>query len=147
MQEEALTTGVDDLVNILKGKGKIALKDAAKQLHIPESTVQLWVDFLVEERVLGIEYRFTKAYIFLNQDVGKKAATEQTFDLKHFKEEFFAHAREKQLPEAKIQELWTAHLRDTITKLQPYFIQEVQKRRLQKPLLLLEAYKKRLTMM
>lgn len=63
-----ITTAVDDLIHLVKESGKISLMEAAKQLDVPQKTVETWVDFLVEEERLSIEYKFTTPYIFLNKD-------------------------------------------------------------------------------
>jgi hypothetical protein len=146
MQEEALTTGVDDLVHLLQDKGKLALKDAAKTLHVPESTLQLWVDFLVEERVLGVEYKFTKAYIYVNKIEDNMFHKEETIDLAFYKKKFVEKLQAKKIPAAQIESLWAQELKKHLDGLHTYFLQEVKKRKLEKPEILFQAYKRKLMM-
>ena len=47
MVDGTVTTGVDDLLEYLKGQEKVAMQDAAGVLGIPMETLQAWVDFLV----------------------------------------------------------------------------------------------------
>ena len=123
-----METGVDRLIQIVEKSGKIALRDIAKKIGISESTIQLWVDFLVEEKVLGVEYKFTTPYVFMN----KKQETGQTFedlpDIHYFKERFFVGARKKKIPESQIENLWIDHLSQAIDKQQEYFLREAKKR-------------------
>ena len=53
--DETVRTGVDDLLELLKKVDKINLADAAQKLGISSTLLQSWVDFLVEEEILGIE--------------------------------------------------------------------------------------------
>lgn len=63
-----ITTAVDDLIRLIRDSGKLTIADAAKKLGVAEKTVSTWVDFLVEEERLSIEYKFTTPYIFLNKE-------------------------------------------------------------------------------
>jgi hypothetical protein len=63
-----IETGVDDLVRVVGSSGKISIPDVAKKLGVEQKTVETWVDFLVEEEKLSVEYKFTTPYIFLNED-------------------------------------------------------------------------------
>jgi len=58
MTEARVETGVDRLLEFLKGKNKMPLKEVAKNLDVSENILQLWVDFLVEERILGVVIGF-----------------------------------------------------------------------------------------
>ena len=126
MGEERVETGVDDLLAYLKGKGKISVKDVAKAIHVSEKTLQLWVDFLVEERVLGLEYKFMNPYIFLNE-VEKKKSEVKEITIDNFRRSFFENARKKSIPEDKIQSLWEHHLRTHLDHLKQFFIIEAKK--------------------
>ena len=48
------------------------MEDASKILKLPMNVVQSLVDFLVEEKIFGIEYKFTTPYIYISQEKGKK---------------------------------------------------------------------------
>ena len=48
----------------------MAVEEVSKTLHLPAPSVQALVDFLVEEKVLGIEYKFTTPYIYINNSAG-----------------------------------------------------------------------------
>lgn len=151
MVEERVETGVDSLIVYLKEHGKSSLKDAAASLKLPEETLQLWVDFLVEERILGVEYKFTKPFIFLNKEDKAKAAIssshEEDVTLETFKVEFFQQAKKKQLPEQQIPSLWQAHLDEALDKQKDFFIREAKKRYLDQPEDLFVSYKRKLARM
>lgn len=147
MSEVRVETGVDDLISYLRTMGKVSLKETSSHLKIPEQTLQLWLDFLVEERVIGMEYKFTKPYIFLNQDVNQNSSSDAEIDeitLESFKEEFFSNARKKKMPEKKIATFWQNHLTNDIEKQKEFFIMEANKRSLENPNQLFARYKKRL---
>lgn len=150
MEEERVKTGVDALIAFLEQKDKVSIKDAAQAIHTPESTVQLWVDFLVEERIIGVEYKFTKPYIFLNKKAKEDIKTdveEKDLSLTHFKEEFFAKAKKDKIPEEKIPQLWKNHLLEALNKEKDFFIREALNRDLQQPNHLFERYKQKTTLL
>jgi hypothetical protein len=131
MGEETITTGVDELLTYLQGKDRVAMQDAAVYLNIPLDTLQAWVDFLVEEKILGIEYKFTKPFIYLNKEEKTKRSKlveKTTVPLSQIKEEYFAHAKLKKIPESKIAELWRAHVIEALSTKKAYFIEQATRR-------------------
>jgi len=145
MPGETVTTGVDDLIEYCKGKEKVALQDAAKVLSIPVETVQAWVDFLVEEKILGIEYRFTKPYIYLNKETGKHTTVveQSQHTLDDIKATWIAHARTQKIPEDKLAELWRGHLQSALDRQKEYFMEQATQRHAKKPGELWRAYSTR----
>ena len=61
--ELLITTGVDALVRLVKGKQRVELSAAAKALNIPETTLETWAGVLEEEGILEIEYKLTKVFL------------------------------------------------------------------------------------
>ena len=76
-----ITTGVDRLLEYLKGKDLVELKQAARDLGVPVVTLQSWTDFLVEENIVGVEYKFTSPFIYLIEKgkPRKKGSQEKKF--------------------------------------------------------------------
>lgn len=52
------------MLKILETKGKLQMSDLAKELDTSMALVENWIKFLVEERIVGIEYKFTTPYIY-----------------------------------------------------------------------------------
>ncbi len=148
MDEVKVETGVDALISLLQKHDKMSLKDVAIKLGISEAFIQSWVDFLVEERILGVEYKFTKPYIYLNQKKKflDKDEEEELTDLQidHFKKNYFEHARKKLIPENKIPALWKLHISSAIDKKREFFIQEATKHGLSDVETLFLKYKEQL---
>ena len=63
IESSVIETGVDKLVNIVKERGRIALTDAAKELGVSTTVIQEWVDFLEDEGIISVEYKFTKPFL------------------------------------------------------------------------------------
>lgn len=145
MGDGVVTTGVDDLLAYLKGKDRIAMQDAAVVLGVPLETLQAWVDFLVEENILGIEYKFTKPFIYLNKEEPKKSkvkVVERTIvGIETLKQEYLQHAREKQIPDVKVQQLWKAHVTDALARRREFFIEQATRRHAEDPDRLWERYR------
>lgn len=131
MPENVIRTGVDELLDLLKGIPKIPLVDAAKMLKVPIDVLQAWVDFLVEERIVGIEYKFTTAYIYLNNPVDTPAPAKKedvVIDISDFKKDFWERAKANNIPQDKIPDLWRNHLVQELEIKKKYFFFEAQQR-------------------
>lgn len=134
MEEVSVETGVDDLINLLKSQGKIGVKEAADQLNIAESFVQSWVDFLVEENIISVEYKFTKPFIFLNDKhaslSGESSNPAEKQGLEAVKKRYLDHAKRMHIPEEKAKILWEKKLKDALEKRKAFFYREAEKRSL-----------------
>ncbi len=58
-----IETGVDRLVELIDKDKRISVEDAAKKLGISKVVIQEWSDFLEEEKIISIEYRFSKTFL------------------------------------------------------------------------------------
>jgi len=134
MTGEVIRTGVDELLDLLGHSPKIPLTDAASKLNIDAGVVQAWVDFLVEEGIVGIEYKFTTPYIYLNKVVEKKSEIKQesqdNYNVQYFKKQFWEHAIASNIPDIQIEELWKNHVAQALELLRKYFFFEAQRRKL-----------------
>ena len=73
----SIETGVDRLVNFITEFKKISIQDAAKKLGVGTVVVQEWADFLDEEKVISIEYKFSKT-ILMERELSKKYLQQKT---------------------------------------------------------------------
>lgn len=71
-----IETGVDKLVNLVRKRKKISIPDAARQLGVSIVVVEEWADFLEDEGIISIEYKFTTPYLierlFTKDELEKK---------------------------------------------------------------------------
>jgi hypothetical protein len=124
---EVVETAVDQLIRLLEQKNEpIPMAEAAKVLNVPMKTLESWVEFLVEENILGIEYKFTKPFIYLNKpkkEEKKKPvmAEEEKPKIDKFKEEFHKKAIMSKIPKEKISFLWRNHMLNHVNKKRDYF--------------------------
>ncbi|MBN2422471.1 hypothetical protein JXB41_04550 [Candidatus Woesearchaeota archaeon] len=149
---KTVKTEVDELIELLKKKEKVSLSDMAKELNISKTLLQKWVDFLVEEKIIGIEYKFTTPYIYLTKE---KAVPEFNFQedeeieseelsLADFKNEFMDKIPEGLSEKSKTldkESLWKNHLWEVLKKKANFFINEANKRGLKNHNELWEEYK------
>ena len=98
-----ITTGVDSLLNLLKKKKKLSLEEVSKELGIKQEVLQTWVDFLVEEKIVGIEYKFTKPYVYLNEVADKEDSAK---NLAEAKEIYHEELKQKGVSEEEIEYYW-----------------------------------------
>lgn len=122
-----LKTDVDDFINLVKKAGKITLSDAARKLGISETIIEAWTDFLVEERVLGIEYKFTTPYIYLESGFAGGSSEDGLFGLQT-KEEFFEKGAKRKLPESQISKLWVKYLSSNEDRIKTIFFKKAKAR-------------------
>ena len=135
---QVITTGVDRLIEFLKGKGQIELSKVAKRLQMPSDTIQNWVDFLVEEKIVGIEYKFTTPYIYL---IDKHVKNSKQKSFAELKAAFKTNTRESKINDSKSEFLWQNQVTNTLEGKKDFFIKEAEKRKLQNIETLWENYK------
>jgi hypothetical protein len=131
--DEMVTTGVDDLIKLLSEYPKLSVEEVSRRLNISKKILKSWIDFLVEEKILGIEYSFTTPYIYLNKPVEAdktKKTTEMKLSYGIFKQEFFEKARSDKIPEDKILGFWQGHLQPILDANKEFFLREAKKRNL-----------------
>ncbi|MFP4656147.1 MAG: hypothetical protein ACLFNK_01050 [Candidatus Woesearchaeota archaeon] len=76
-----IRTGVDGLIELLSSRDKVSLPDISKELGVPQSTLESWVDFLVEEGKVEVEYKFTTPFVSLKEHPDNEDDHEPTEDL------------------------------------------------------------------
>ncbi len=118
-ENKALRTSADDLIEIIKRHKKMSVEDLAKVLRISLQSVQAMVDFLVEEKVLDIEYKFTTPYVYLNEGKGEG---HKGLGGAFSKEDFFNKAREKGVVEEEIVNLWKRYLAQNLPLIRQDFM-------------------------
>ncbi len=122
-------TGVDDLMRVVQAEKKISVPNIAKRLNLSEKVVQSWVDFLVEEHLLGIEYKFTTPYVFsLQKQRPRRAVDEEAYVLSDFKDVFITYCQQKQIPEEQHQQMWREHLDSVVQSQKTFFAEECNRR-------------------
>lgn len=129
MGDDLIKTGVDQLIGYLEGKEKVPLLETAKELGVSVDTLQSWVDFLVEEGILGIEYKFTKPFIYLNRDDKEKAKIlgEEELTWEAYHKEFLERAKEKRIPDLKAASLWKNHVLGILEQKKSFFYDEARR--------------------
>lgn len=148
-ESKSVETGVDRLVHFLKDKGKVELKEVAISLNVPESVLQRWVDFLVEEKIIGLEYNFTKPLVYLIQ---KTETTDEDRaisrkDFLDYKKGFKERAQKSSVPVDKTDYVWRNHILQRLELMKKLFYMEAGKRGLKNIDNLWLEYKKRATEM
>ena len=143
MAGDVVKTGVDDLITFLQGQEHVSLFDAAKELNVEPETLQSWVDFLVEEGIVGIEYKFTKPFIYLNRPADEKATIvrEEALTWDAYHQTFLEKAVEKKIPDLKAASLWKQHVLQTLEERRQFFLDEARKRDLPDGEALWEKYR------
>lgn len=133
---EAFTveTGVDKLISYIKGKGKVLIDEVAKELNVDIKTVEMWTNFLAEEKIIEIDYKLTKPYISLIGDDTEEniLGIKQVFDKEH-------QDKSKEFKEYK----WKNQVLFVLEKKKDFFLREANKRKIQEPEKLWEKYKER----
>jgi|GEM_PF-4094604 len=136
---ETVRTDVDLLVDLVKNKKEISFDDAAKELKLPVATVESWANFLDEEGIIAIKYKFTTPYLYYTTAAGKPGAVaepaakavstfeEKIKEIETLMENAFSHIKNgnyemaENIYPALTQEIRTVHQlmkeKDTLNKL------------------------------
>jgi chromosome segregation ATPase len=67
-----ISTGVDNLIRIVKERGRVEIGSAARELRLPARTVEDWAHVLEEEGIITVEYKLTKAYLVWRMPAAKE---------------------------------------------------------------------------
>ncbi len=86
-----IETGVDKLVKIINSRGSVSSSDAAKELGVSPSVIMEWADFLEEEGIINIEYKFTKPFLVARK-LAKKEVQEKAKEFEGKKDVFVRKA-------------------------------------------------------
>ena len=78
-QDIVVTTDVDKLIELLRAKREISLKEASEILSVTLETVESWARFLEEEGIVSLSYKFTTPFIIYQneQEVLEQAPVKQ----------------------------------------------------------------------
>ena len=136
MDGNVLTTSADELYNLVMSRKKISVEDASKILRLPMNIVQSLVDFLVEEKIFGIEYKFTTPYIYIGQEKGKKVHPRiSPIPMQEkkpiTKEEFYQKAGNWNIPTGKIDQLWKKYVNENIDYIKEEFYKKAESKNIQ----------------
>jgi len=136
MDANVLTTSADELYNLVMSRKKISVEDASKILRLPMNIVQSLVDFLVEEKIFGIEYKFTTPYVYISQEKGKKVHPQISLSPPQeekpiTKEEFCQKASKWNIPTGKIDQLWKKYASENIGYIKEVFYKKAESKNIQ----------------
>jgi len=131
-KEGILRTSADDLFELVKSRGKISVDEAARLLKLPQETVQGLVDFLVEDKFFGLEYKFTTPYIYLSREFKVKPSHEpkrlSVANKLATKEFFYERAKHKGIHNQKIHDLWNKYLNQNLKNIKNEFYKKARLR-------------------
>jgi len=126
-----LRTTADELLELVKRSKRISVEEAAKKLKIPLQTVQALVDFLVEERIFGIEYKFTTPYVYLYKEGIKEFKKGESGFTKGLvtKEQFYEKAKSKNAPYEHIEGMWRKYLQQNLVHIREEFLRKSREKK------------------
>lgn len=82
-----IETGVDKLVELINREKKVSVEDTAKKLGIGVVVIREWADFLEEEKIISIEYKFSKT-ILKERELSEKEVTQKKKEYSSEKDAF-----------------------------------------------------------
>lgn len=128
--EYIVRTIADELVELVKKSGKISVEGAAKKLKVPASSIQAIVDFLVEENIFGIEYKFTTPYIYIYKEFKQPRGKEKSFtDELVTKEQFYERAKARKVSYEHIEGLWRKYLQQNLSNIRQEFLKKAKEKK------------------
>ena len=130
-KDTLIRTIADELFELVKKKGKVSVEEAAKEMKMPLATIQALVDFLVEEKVFDIEYKFTTPYVYLYKEGVKASKAKDKSFAKELinKEQFYEAAKRKKVPYEYIEGLWRKYLRQNIASMREEFLRKAKEKK------------------
>lgn len=130
--DSLLRTSADELFELVKKSSKISVEEAAKKLKMPIQTIQALADFLVEENVFGIEYKFTTPFIYLYKEgINEAKGKEKGFTTGLItKEQFYEKAKGKNIPYEHIEGMWRKYLQQNLVYIREEFLKKAKEKRI-----------------
>ncbi|MBI2653911.1 hypothetical protein HYX02_03805 [Candidatus Woesearchaeota archaeon] len=130
--DNVLRTVADELVELVNISKKISVEEAAKKLKMSVDSVQALIDFLVEEKVFGLEYKFTTPYVYIYKEgVQETERKEKSFTEGLItKEQFYEKAKERNVPHEHIEGLWRRYLQQNLVQIRAEFLRKAKERNL-----------------
>ena len=131
MADFVLRTVADELLELVRKSKKISVEEAAEKLKMPIASVQALVDFLVEEKIFGIEYKFTTPYIYLYKE-GIRNAREKEKSFEEgliTKEQFYDKAKAKKVPHEHIGGMWRKYLQQNLSHIRDEFLRKSRQKK------------------
>ncbi len=122
--QEVVTTGVDALITLLQTKKLVSIEEAAKLIRAREAVLQTWVDFLIEEGIIGVEYKFITPYIYLRTD------EKQVTILLDAKGEFYQKAGQRNIDPIRTHQLWQMYLSQNLPTIKVQFFKKMDDRQI-----------------
>jgi hypothetical protein len=102
------------------------------------------VDFLVEEKIVGIGYNLTKPFIYLN--TSRKTKNEEIDlgrEFNNYKMDFQNNANRNDKTGHKAEFEWKEHIYAKLEFMKQFFFSEAEKRAIKNPEKIWEEYKKK----
>ena len=84
---KTIETGVDKLVHLIEHKKRITVEDAAKSVGVSAIVIEEWADFLEEQGIISIEYKFAKTFL-VERKLTKREVEKKTKEFHNTKEAF-----------------------------------------------------------
>lgn len=84
---KTIQTEVDQLISLINEEEKISVRQAAKRIGVPVSTITEWAGFLEEEGMINIEYKLTTPFL-VKRKMSETQVNQIKSDLKEEKEIF-----------------------------------------------------------
>lgn len=88
IKDVKLLTGVDQLLNLVQTKGRVSIDEAAKELGLGKTIVREWAEFLEDEGIVNLEFKFSK--VFITPKLHKKLTESKVKELNLKKQAFLA---------------------------------------------------------
>ncbi|MCS7109677.1 MAG: hypothetical protein NZ903_02685 [Candidatus Micrarchaeota archaeon] len=63
INEEYITTGIDKFMRILYEKKRVEISQIAKEMNVPEETIEYWAYILENQGLVKITYTLASIYI------------------------------------------------------------------------------------
>lgn len=131
LEDNMLRTLADDLLDLVKKSKRISVEEAAKKLKVSIASVQALVDFLVEEKIFGIEYTFTTPYIYPYKEGIKNAKGRGKSVTKELmtKEQFYEMSKQKNAPPEHIAGMWRQYLQQNLPQMKEEFFEKAREKK------------------
>ncbi len=128
-----ITTPVDNMVEILKERGKMSVKELSKMLGVDQLVVERWLAILELNGIVRFDYRGLNEFIEYTEKKNKKAggsepAEETEIDLEEMKRRFMARIQKEGLSLEEARLLWRKYIESISETLKSSFYKKAREK-------------------
>ena len=126
MQNNVISTPIDELVNIVKENQNCSITMLRTKLRLPSDLIEKWLVILEEYKVIEVKYKGFEGYVKIHEEkIDEKI--KDNLDIGFIKENFLDKAKDRGLTMDKIRKIWPSFIKEYELEIKKAFVEKSKK--------------------